>query len=85
MPRGAFLVSQDLINYESKGSVKITLPIEFQAYNYFRITYVKNKEIYIADKINDSTIVFIPHKLVERVGKQQVRVEAAILPFAENK
>jgi len=44
---------------------------------------VKNKMIYIAEKINDSTLVFLPPKLDKRVGEGQVRVEAAIIPFAK--
>ena len=83
LPRGAFLIEEDLIDYTPEGNAKIILPIEFQAYNYFRITYVKNKEIYIGDKTNDSILVFLPNKLVKRVGAQQIRVEAAILPFTE--
>ena len=83
IPRGAFLIKEDLIDYDSKGKAKIVLPIEFQAYSYFRITYVKNMEIYIGAKINDSTIVFLPKKLVKRVGEKHVRVEAAIIPFSE--
>ena len=83
MPSGAFMGKAEKMEELNEGQLKVSLPVEFQAYNYFRITYVKNKAIYIGEKLNDSTLVFLPQKLEERVGEGQVRVEAAIIPFAE--
>lgn len=58
MPRGAFLANEKVDCWAQNDTMKMTLPIEFQVYNYFRISYVKNDEVYIAHKLNDSTIVF---------------------------
>ena len=83
MPSGAFLGNTKKMDQAPEGQLKIALPIEFQAYNYFRITYVKNNAVYIGEKLNDSTLVFLPRKLDKEVGEGQARVEAAIIPFAE--
>ena len=81
MPRGAFIVEGETIHFLPSDTLGISLPIEFQAYNYFRITYVKNKEVFVASKLNDSTIVFLPRIGTEKITNCKFRVEAGIIPF----
>ena len=83
MPRGAFLANEKTDCFVQNDSIKMTLPVEFQVYNYFRIKYVKNDEIYIAHKVNDSTIVFLLKELPLIGENRQFRVEAGIVPFLE--
>ena len=85
MPRGAFLANEKEDCFVRDGTMEITLPIEFQVYNYFRIKYVKNEEIYVAHKLNDSTIVFLPKELPQIGENRQFRVEAGIIPLSNKK
>ncbi len=62
-------------------SILISLPTEFQVYNHFKVTYVKNSEVFEAVKHSDSTIVFFPKLKLETVEKVEFRVEVGITPF----
>jgi len=81
MPRGAFMTDAKMLHYTQENAIKIILPLEFQAYNYFRITYVKNREVFKTTKLNDSIIVFMPTFLMKKGTNEQFRVEAGIIPF----
>lgn len=85
MPRGAFMIEGESIHFLHKDTLGISLPTEFQVYNYFRITYVKNREVFIGAKTNDSIIVFLPRIERKKVRNCQFRVEAGIIPFLEKK
>ncbi len=85
MPRGAFLANEKMDCWIEHDTMKMRLPIEFQAYNYFRIKYVKNDEVYIVERVNDSTIVFLPKELPIIGENREFRVEAGIVPFSKNK
>ena len=58
MPGGIFLVEPNKLNYLASDSIAVDLPIEYQVYNYFKVTYVKNKQVYPVSRQNDSTLVF---------------------------
>ena len=81
MPRGAFMTDAKMLHYTQENAIEIALPTEFQAYNYFRITYVKNREVFKATKLNDSIIVFTPTFLIKKRANEQFRVEAGIISF----
>jgi len=84
MPRGAFL-ARPLNSIETPNdSIFIALPAEFQVYNYFKVTYVKNSEVFKAVKQNDSTIVFVAKPKLKMQQKLEYRVEVGIVPFLEN-
>jgi len=83
MPRGAFLAQPIMLNKTPNDSIFIALPVEFQVYNYFKVTYVKNSEVFKAVKQNDSTIVFMARPAVKMEQKLEYRVEVGIVPFFE--
>ncbi len=85
MPRGGFLANAATDCWVENDSVKINVPVEFQGYNYFRIIYMKNEEVYLAQKINDSTIVFLSNFIVKKPIEGTFRVEAGIIPFDKKK
>lgn len=81
MPGGVFLVEPNKLNYLANDSIAIDLPIEYQVYNYFKVTYVKNKQVYPVSKQNDSTLVFsIDRKNIDSIYTP-IRVEYGIVPF----
>ncbi len=83
MPRGAFLAYPVTLENSPNDSIFIALPTEFQIYNYFKVTYVKNNEVFKGVKQNDSTIVFIAKPELKMEQKLEYRVEAGITPFFE--
>lgn len=85
LPRGAFMANPTMIKKYQNDSLKITVPTEFQPYNYFKMTYVKNKDVYFPQKINDSTLVFLPKILSENRGDLIFLVEAGIIPFSQKR
>ena len=83
MPRGGFLSPPLNLSNTPNDSIFIALPIEFQSYNYFKVTYVKNNEVFEAEKQNDSTIVFMARKELKMMEEVEFRVEVGIIPFFE--
>ena len=83
LPRGAFIAKPINSLNSPNDSIFIALPTEFQVYNYFKVTYVKNNEVFEPYKLNDSTIVFKIKNDLEIEPKVEFRVEVGILPFFE--
>jgi len=83
MPRGAFLARPLILTQAPNDSIFIALPTEFQVYNYFKVTYVKNNEVFEAVKQNDSTIVFMARPELKMEQKMEYRVEVGIVSFFE--
>lgn len=81
MPRGAFVVQVKELNIASNDSIFIVLPTEFQVYNYFKVSYDKNRQVIPATKLNDSTIVFIALNRILKEKYTPIRVETGIVPF----
>lgn len=81
LPKGAWVTTSQHTLKSSNDSIFIALPIDFQKYNYFKVTYLKNKSGWPVEKYNDSTLVFIPSKEVIFSPEEGFRVEAGILPF----
>lgn len=81
MPQGAF-VGKPINDLDSlNDTILISLPTEFQVYNYFKVTYVKNSEVFKAVKQNDSIIVFTAKRKIELKDNVEFRIEAGIVPF----
>lgn len=81
LPGGVFLVEPPTLNYLPNDSISIILPIDYQKYNYFKVTYVKNKQVFEPVKRNDSTLVFSINKVNLDSINTPIRVAYGILPF----
>jgi len=81
MPGGGFMVHTEDRVVVDQDSVFVLLPIDYQAYNYFKVSYAKKMEVFVAEKANDTTIVFISNTIKSSAKITPFRVEYGIQPY----